>query len=600
MPFEPCAFLLPIVVAFAPQAPAAERHEAEIGAACVDCHGELVASYRASPMAQALRPLRPKEVDELVGVHDDRTGFRYFFEDQGKRSVVVERWYGPDGEEVPECRNGAELVFAIGAGVADTSYAALRGGMLWFAPIELLTGTAQAPRHAALAPGHLVQPTLRFSVGISDECLACHTDALPPKRFPLNLHVPEWKPRGIDCAHCHPGAAEHAQHQGTNAEGPDPLAALALDTPIERLSSCARCHLQGDARVPLSNDLAEHRAPGGDLLDKVAVFTGSDANGEILFVSQTERLVASKCFTASFERAASGGRALTCETCHDPHRSVFEPRERDAVRAACTRCHAPEDARVDGKDAPCSRALAEREGRACVDCHSRRTEPLDVHGVEIFDHKIERVPLAPSRIETLRIKQATTGELRRFRWPGRSVRFDGADGAAGDPGLLLLAEFGANRFERARAKVDEKPDAAIERLAIYHHVRGGLLSELGRSEDARKSYARALVLDPDSAASKINLGLVLSELGRAEEGVKLLDRVLAAHPRAEGALRNRALAKLAKGDALGARRDLEAAHVILPNAATARALAELARRAGDEEATERWLRAALVLDPLSR
>ncbi|MCE9592684.1 MAG: hypothetical protein K8S98_00685 [Planctomycetes bacterium] len=561
----------------------------ELGAACIDCHGEIVASWRASPMARAVRALDPKELDGLVPVVDPRTGFTYRLERRGERGFVVEEWRAKDGTELAAARNEAELVFAIGAGVMDTSYVASRGEMLWFAPLEVLSANATSGRHAALAPGQQVAPGVRFSVPIQEECLACHTDALPRERFPLNL-VPDadWTPRGVDCAHCHPGSQAHVEHHAKNASGPDPLLAVAPPDPLERVSSCARCHLQGDARIALDEDLSFARRPGGDLLAKLAVFTGSDANGEIPFVGQVERMVESRCFTASLER---GERAMTCETCHDPHRSVFEARERAHAREACVSCHAAGDERVADRDPPCSLAAPERGAKACVDCHTRRTAPFDVAGVEVFDHRIERKPLAPSKIDAVRMKQSNGGPLTRFRWPGRTPPLDG------DPGLALMASVVAGQPARAQELVDVAPAPAVERLSVFHHLRGGLLEAVGRADDARKAYARALLLDPKSAATRVNLGLVLAQCNRAKEGLAQLDAVLATYPRSDGALRNRALVKLALGDSSGARADLETAHALLPNAATARGLAELARRSNDRAAAERWLAAARALDP---
>jgi predicted CXXCH cytochrome family protein len=560
-----------------------------LGAACVDCHREIVRSWRDSPMGCALRPLVPSELDGLVPLADPRTGFRYSIERRGERGFAVEEWLGADGQPVAAARNEAELAFAIGAGIADTSYAARRDGLLWFAPLEVLSPTASSPRRAVFAPGQSITAGLRFGVPIPDECLGCHTDALPRERFPLNREPePEWIPRGMDCAHCHPAAAAHAEHQGSNAAGADPIVAAAPRDAFERVSSCARCHLQGDARVPLGNDPGAHRGPGGDLLAKLAVFTGSDADGEIPFVSQVERMLESRCFRASLERA---GPAFVCETCHDPHASVFEPRERARVRAACTGCHANGVTRVEKRDAPCSIAITERGARECVDCHARRTAPFDVAGVEIFDHAIARRPLAPSKIAALRIKQSRGEPTRRFRWPGRAVPLDG------DPGLALLAAIGADQPERAREFVDAKPDQAVERLASYQLARGGVLQALGRFDDARKAFLRAKLLDPHSVAARIDLGLALAQCGKPAEALVELDAVVREHPDASGALRNRSLARLALGDFAGARADLEAAHASTASTATALALAELARRADDRAAYERWLAAARALDP---
>ena len=99
-------------------------------------------------------------------------------------------------------RRELELAFAVGAGRLDRSYAVGRAGRLWFAPLEVLSAADDLPRRAALAPGHAVQSDLRFDSPIAEECLACHTDQLPPRSYPLNL-APEgdhWTPRGISCA----------------------------------------------------------------------------------------------------------------------------------------------------------------------------------------------------------------------------------------------------------------------------------------------------------------------------------------------------------------------------------------------------------------
>ena len=124
---------------------------------------------------------------------------------------------------------------------------------------------------------------------------------------------------------------------GERPAGSDPVldhGALSLE---ERLSVCARCHLQGDARIALRPGERGVPPPGGDLLERWAVFLPPADDGEIAFVSQVERLVASPCYTTSLE----GGREpLSCESCHDPHRSLGDARERERVRKGCLACHA--------------------------------------------------------------------------------------------------------------------------------------------------------------------------------------------------------------------------------------------------------------------
>ena len=144
-------------------------------------------------MARALGEVHPQELRGLEGVLERGSGYRYELDASG--AIVETR---PD---VPEHRRSAELVFAIGAGELDRSFAAQLGDFLWFAPLEVVT--TEQGRRAALAPGHMIRPGTRFATAITPECLGCHTDAPPPRAFPLNLRPASgtWTPRGISCAH---------------------------------------------------------------------------------------------------------------------------------------------------------------------------------------------------------------------------------------------------------------------------------------------------------------------------------------------------------------------------------------------------------------
>lgn len=556
----------------------------EIGASCEDCHAELVARYRGTPMARALGPVREGELAGLEPVVDLPAGWRYRFDEHGR--IVEERTDDPDH------RLAVPLAFAIGAGVLDRAYVAERGGRGWFAPLEQLSAHGDVERHAALAPGHAMRSGRRFSTPITAECLACHTDALPTEGFPRNRLAPpsEWSPRGLDCVACHADAEAHvawrqAELEGAEPAGADPVGG-ARGSQVERMSVCARCHLQGDARIELVGRGARLPEPRGDLLDVRAVYLAAAETDEIGFVSQTERLVESACFLES-------GGALSCETCHDPHLAVADERER--TRAACGLCHAgvAEHGRTPSRmDAgACARVADERGARDCVDCHMRRTPVFDVGGVRIHDHRIERVPPGPSTIEALRTFQTTDGRLRRFLWPGEP-----APAHADDPGLELLAQFNSRNFDEAAALARRELGPTSKRMPMAHHVLGLVHEITGDLPEARRAYLRALLLDPELADSAVNLALVEGTLGDPAAGIARLDALLARHPDADSALRNRAVLRARLGDLDGMRADLEAAFARLPDAALARALAShWATR--DPRQAERWRREARRLDP---
>jgi predicted CXXCH cytochrome family protein len=584
------ALLLPALVALdargsqsTPSSPDATALGAE---RCVDCHAATVASYARTGMARALGPIEAGELAGLGPVPAGETGYRYHFEgarkpgaEGGLPAWIVESFGEPQSPE--HVRSAAQLAFAVGAGDLDRSYVALQHGRWWFAPLEVLSAAGEKPRHAELAPGHSIQPLLRLESPIGEECLACHTDRPPPRGYPLNLEpaaAAGWTPRGISCAACHGDVDAHADWReqelaGHRPAGADPvLQHRSLDLE-QRLSVCARCHLQGDARVALTPGERGVPPPGGDFLDRWAVFVPRVPDDDVAFVSHVERLVASPCYLGSRdERDPRAG--LSCETCHDPHRPTSDERERLRVRSACLECHAVErsPAEPDG----CSLPLAERSARDCVDCHMPTTAVFDVGHVRIHDHRIARQPAPAQSYESLRVQHSTDGDLSVFAWPGRA-RQEYAE----DPGLAMMAAVIARFPQRALALVDREPAPSVSALATYHHLRGVLLEQLERPADAAQAYGAALSRDREQIDSAVNLSLVLGRLGRVDDGIELATRVLERHPRAEGALRNRALLRLSAGDEAGFAADLAAAHGHFPRAAVARALADWARRDGD-------------------
>ena len=601
--------------------------------ACADCHAQLVESYGRSPMARALGAVHASELCGLAPVLERESGFRYALEVRAESGWLLETQ-----AEQPDFLQAYELRFAIGAGELDRSYVARHGSFLWLAPLEVLS--LEGGRRSALSPAHSMHPGTRLSSAITAECLGCHTDELPPPGFPLNLDPASgWKASGISCGACHGPVEAHRgwreeELDGARPAGPDPVLRLGQRTRVERMSVCAACHLQGDARIVLERGVLGPPPPGRDLLQSRAVFVAAHAGDEIGFVSQTERLVESACYLQDAE--------LSCQSCHDPHRSLKEPGERVRVRAACGACHAspgsagprgdaepagaassplPQETQTTSTTKPAagtSRALAARAarssrptssacaldaarlaselaaGRDCVSCHMPLTPVFDVAGLSIHDHFIRRRPRTPPApaVGELRFCESADGDWRRFTWPSAP-----APAHIDDPGLWLMALVGGGQLPAAQARVDERPGPTAAGLPMYHHVRASLLESLDRPEEAQAEHRRALELDPELASSAINLGWLLARLGRAREGLGWLDAVIERHPEAEGALRNRALIHNQLGDARAAARDLQRAFVLLPTRELARALAACCEQAGDLEGARNWSLMSALLDP---
>ena len=573
-------------------------------ARCADCHPSEVAAYARTGMARALEPLRPGELAGLAPVAESATGFAYAFEDGGAGARIVETFARApkDGAAPLPWRDSAPLAFAIGAGELDRSFVLQRAARLWLAPLEAV-GPAGA-RRAALAPGHAMTPGTRFTLPVTPECLGCHTDAPPPRAWPLNLAPRDWTPRGISCAACHGALEEHVRVREGGGEGggvgehardavPDPLASERDRSRVARMERCAACHLQGDARIELDPERLGPPPSGTPLLATRAVFVARAPSDEIGFVSHVQRLVLSRCYLES-ARFPRGG--LACEGCHDPHRSTAEPAERALVREACRACHEPL-ASVAKRASDCGLARADRpDGRDCVDCHMRTTGVFDVAGVAIHDHWIRRALPAASAPAPLRFPESASGDWRVFTWPDESAG-ESAPAPEPDPGLWTMALAHGGLAARAREFLARGPGTRARELAMLYHVRGSLLEESGDANAARRAYEHALELDPELCESTTNLGPLLAHAGEAAAGKKLLDDLIARHPLADGAWRNRAVVRLALGDEAGCRADLENALKLLPDADLAGALAKLAEQRGDAAGARRWRDEARRLDP---
>ena len=578
--------LLALVLAVLQETGPRPDSRAAVLAQCADCHPTLAASFARTGMARALEPLRAGELADLAPVEEAGTGFVYAFEGEGKGARLVET------RSEGTWRDSAGLAFAIGAGELDRSFAVTRGKRLWLAPLEVLGHGSE--RHAALAPGHTIHPGARFSVPITPECLACHTDSPPPRAWPLNLVPADWEPRGISCGACHGDLAGHVKAKASEladeaASPDDPLDREDDWSRVQRMERCAACHLQGDARVELVPDRVGPPPPGTALLATRAVFVAREPADEIGFVSHVQRLVLSRCYLESTGFPRGG---LACESCHDPHRSVFEPEERARVRAACQRCHEPADAEAV-RASDCALPRSERPAeRDCAACHMRKTGVFDVAEVEIHDHWIRRQPAAPSSGSVLRFPESADGDWRLFEWPGAP-----APERQQDPGLWTLALYHGNHFERAREFVERGEGAFAQDLPMLHHVRGSLFERGGDYATARAAYERALALDPELAEAAINLAPVLAHEGQAQQGKDLLDALIRRYPFADTAYRNRAAVRLALSDDAGFRADVEAAMKLLPDAALAQAYARYLAQRGDAAGERRWNEEARWLDP---
>jgi Flp pilus assembly protein TadD len=127
---------------------------------------------------------------------------------------------------------------------------------------------------------------------------------------------------------------------------------------------------------------------------------------------------------------------------------------------------------------------------------------------------------------------AYSGALRASNRPDQAVAVieAGMPNGTRDPGILLAyakALAAAGKFDQALNIVDDAIDPAAPDWNALS-VKGAILDQSGRNEEARLAYGQALKLAPNEPSLHANLGLSYSmtnELGKAEAELRTASRL---------------------------------------------------------------------------
>lgn len=545
---------LPLVLALAAFA---QSPTPPIGAQCIDCHAEVVASYRKTGKARSLALLREGELEGEGAVDDPATGLRYRFETrEGRAFAVEERAADEHGqrERVQEW----PVAFAIGSGRQLRSFAVRWGELLALAPIEELRADGQ--REAQLGSRHRIHPGARFTLPVDRECLSCHTSAAPPRAYLENLVPRDWSPRGIDCDGCHANAQAHAQ--SARAKQGTPSRAGSLD--------CERCHGADVARIELP-ECGSHA---------LALFRERERGAGVQLVDQAPHDRGAGALDGFFGERPSG----FCLECHHPHADLSTQGEREFAQAGLARPRG--FARRE-----CTQTSEARAGKTCAECHLPTVEPIDAEGLRVHDHTLLGVPPPPAPRAGLLEHASSAGALSiaLVDAPANCQRID-------DRGLWLLACVEAGRWTQAFAQLEEKPYPASAARGDYWRARGELYERANKPDLAIEACERALACDPAEVPAALRLARLLRGRGKAKEARALVEDCVKRQPQAEDALRLRAEMRAAAQDLAGFVDDLERAFAIAPRVETARVLAQAAGALKDPARAARWKELAQRLE----
>ena len=397
----------------------------------------------------------------------------------------------------PLVNSKRELLYYIGQGRRGTTYLFSVDGFYFETPINLYTS-----RHVwDMAPAYGSAREIPMNLPALTSCMDCHVSSIrPPIKGTENRYAtPLFLHSGVTCERCHGPGATHGK-SGTIVN--------PAKLPAERRDQvCMQCHLEGDAAIERPGKHLYQYRPGDDLNDYIRYYILSDSGKPGLpAASQFETLAQSTCKKKS-------GDAMSCTSCHDPHRTVA-PDERVAFyRARCLACHGAAFGEKHHKDQP-----------DCTQCHMPAALSSNIAHTAVTDHSIPRRPSIGPKLETA--GQPSLPQLVTFPY-SHKANHDVRDLALAwqsivDSGMTM-AQPEAERLLRQAAAQFPDDAAVLSALGYVEQTKGANVK-------ARELYRKALALDPDLIDAATNLGALEAQSGHLSEGVRLWQGVFQRAP----------------------------------------------------------------------
>ncbi len=449
--------------------------------ACAKCHASIYKSFQKTAMAQASGPA----ADNLIAgeFFHPASGVNYrIYSDAGKVWLSFDR---PGDSGV---RGKRELLYFIGQGRRGRTYLFSDDGFVFESPVNWYSDRQVWD----MAPAYGKAREIPMTLPATTSCLDCHVSGIrPPISGTENQYkMPVFAFSGVTCERCHAPGAAHVN--GGSIVNPAKL-------PAERRDQvCMQCHLEGNAAIERAGKHLYEYRPGDDLGDYIRYYLLVDSRSPNLrAASQFEALAQSTCKKKS-------GDAMTCTSCHDPHRSVPAPERVSFYRGKCLACHGAAFGAKHHADQP-----------DCAHCHMPAELSSDVVHTEVTDHRIPRHPAIGPALENA--GAPTSPQL---------VPFPDAKGAAADIRDLALAW---QSIVNSGMTVEQpQAEKLLRQAAVQFPNDAAVLSALGYVEQkhgandrARELYRSALALDPNLIDAATNLGVLEAQSGQPSEAVKL-------------------------------------------------------------------------------
>jgi predicted CXXCH cytochrome family protein len=455
--------------------------------ACGTCHADIYASYMRTAMAHASGPANE---NLITGEFTHKpSGVHYtIYRDTGKVYLSFTR---PDDPLLDDKR---ELLYYIGQGRRGRTYLFSTDSFVFESPVNWYADQQLWD----MAPAYGYTKEMPLNLPATTSCLHCHVSGV---RAPLNgsdnLYAsPIFDYSGVTCERCHGPGAAHVN--GGAIVNPAKL------LPKPRDQVCMQCHLEGNVAIERSGKHIYDYKPGTDLSEFTRYFllTGNAPSG-LGATSQFEALAQSACKRKS-------GDAMTCTSCHDPHRSVAPEDRVTFYRTKCLGCHGGVFAFKHHPKQP-----------DCTSCHMPQTPSRDVAHTEVTDHRILRHPQSQARptgspADAPANKSGVAlPELMPFP---RDVPVDPRDLALA---WQSIASSGMTAAQPKAAQVLREALKSSPNDASLLSALGYIAQQRGDREQARMLYQKALQQDPALVDAAANLGVLEAQQGHLEEAIKL-------------------------------------------------------------------------------
>ena len=536
--------------------------------ACAMCHNDLWRTYQQVGMARSFT--RPRAEVFIEDFEDNRfhhpPSDRWYEMRRDGDRLIFRRWV-EDSEGRPRHVFEREVDWILGSGHTSRVYLyRTPEGELYQLPLGWYSQDEKGRAgpdtgHWGMAPGFDRPEHLGVLRLVHRECMFCH-NAYPDVPAGSDLygepHVfPDELPEGTGCQRCHGPGAEHVRRALTGgAETAEELRATIVNPgrlPDDlRNDVCYECHFQptvalhGVRRFGRGDYSFRPGEPLSDYLLKVDIQEEGRSRSERFEINHHPyRLEQSLCFQETKGRED----ALSCLTCHDPHRKVPVEERAAHYRQACRTCHDVDACRLEEMGAPDGMSAVDPQD--CVTCHMPRRRTRDVVQVVMTDHRIQRRAPGPERLARLAEKDPVITDIELLAPIERPlaevyrtvslIRAGSRDPAAVEhlekaltearpeaitPYLdLARGQLATRRLQGAEATLDRilKKEPEMHRALSWMLV---IKAALGRREQALEFARRALEVHPNRAETHYNLGRLLLAYGRPEEAVSELQRAV--------------------------------------------------------------------------